>query len=1269
MADKYIIVVAFGLLVSLMIIYKIMKIIINDNHTENKKEGISNVITKVISTENIITNILNIYLKNKIGRIKNHFNKSNPSPHIESNNEEQDLLSNYKSLAPTEEAENFAIYDKIITKVLEEEYEKSKKKKNKNIAITCIYSGGKSSMIKTYFANHLNIKYLLISLGKYESKEEGKQNEEDIEYNLLQQIIFHKKPNEVRFSEINRIDYDRNYVFMRSIWLSVVFVTIVTFFLILKNFDYIICFTKRVNTPTFGIVSTLAIVLLVLIFIMMRGLIMKIYAKFRNLKIKFRGKIDIEPESSSVLRKSIGELINFFKQTDYSIVVFEDLDRLDKPIELFTKIKELNMILNNSINNKEIQFIYEINDSIFDSSEHRTKFFDAIIPIVSYTNSEESSLKLQEYFSEISGTALSMSDFSFVGAYADNSRIVADIYNEFLVYYNSNISYINDRKNFKDLFYLISYKVLFPKKFDALLQKESILAYYLTDEFQNAVLSKYKKDKIEELENQKKNIIEEDTNRFKTKVNEVIDNIKLLPNPARNDLLFVDIDEPILNFDDLVANPHLVFKLNVDGLKLIMLDEDGEIINTLDKERIFKNISIDSYFEELKQVKNNEHIEKIEEEIKRINNSFRYNNIEKGYIIDYLKKNKIDDYTEKTNENYILNSFEEELIEKEHIDPYYKTLLTVQKDSNKEDIATKLIIKDLLLGKNRIYDLKLKNPEIYVDMHKDEFNRDSFCMKDFYKIIFSKKNTDIIASIFNNLTFHKLRYIMRMENDGVKILTHSREYFNKIWEILGYSDEIENELCSFYIAKTIYYANSNELDKNINFKNCVNNIHGIEKIISDNYEALADKLKNYNFDFKQKYFDTTCKSFFNFVYETELNDNLALFKATVKSLEIYIDEKKELTSYIEMKEKYPKLYEYAMKHIYALILRIEKIQEDKEEIIVSLVNDNYISSQNSFKALLGKEKNSIKDISKVGNEYYQTILDCNKMDYNFNNLATLHFNKDVINDYDARIIDIVNSNCNVLVDTSYSKELNSVIKYIIYTLDINLESFKSLSDYFFKEGKYHLADIPTISTEKLEYLIDNKYMKTKIIDNLITIDENNDLKEDSKVNYIENSFALYKEEVFDTMTESILEKLSKTKVNSQNKLDYLLKYKDKFGDKIYELIGENIDFENCELESVDLLRITNKFIGDVEKVNDNDLKTVIKTIEKNINKMTSEEIKTELSRIDESFKKIYINNGLPKYLNKKCYSSNFLDQLKDFCLIDNYTSHSDKTFQINRKKK
>ncbi len=85
----------------------------------------------------------------------------------------------------------------------------------------------------------------------------------------------------------------------------------------------------------------------------------------------------VELKEVSGLNKHIDEIIYFFEATDKNILVIEDLDRFNST-ELFSKLREVNFIINNSPKIKDkkvVKFIYAIKDDVFTKNLNRTKFF------------------------------------------------------------------------------------------------------------------------------------------------------------------------------------------------------------------------------------------------------------------------------------------------------------------------------------------------------------------------------------------------------------------------------------------------------------------------------------------------------------------------------------------------------------------------------------------------------------------------------------------------------------------------------------------------------------------------------------------------------------------------------------------------------------------------------------------------------------------------------------------------------------------------------
>ena len=137
----------------------------------------------------------------------------------EEQKENDNLINNFKSLAPNDNADDIDIYKPYIDKIL-------KDSNNKNIAISGRYGAGKSSIIKTYFKDK---KVIYVSLASYIEKNQseeipnnGKNLTEknkmkriivdQIETSILQQILYKERPHKLPYSRINRIDKESYYV-------------------------------------------------------------------------------------------------------------------------------------------------------------------------------------------------------------------------------------------------------------------------------------------------------------------------------------------------------------------------------------------------------------------------------------------------------------------------------------------------------------------------------------------------------------------------------------------------------------------------------------------------------------------------------------------------------------------------------------------------------------------------------------------------------------------------------------------------------------------------------------------------------------------------------------------------------------------------------------------------------------------------------------------------------------------------------------------------
>lgn len=278
-------------------------------------------------------------------------------------------------------------------------------KKVKNIAITGPYGSGKSSFLKSFEYTNNNYKYLNISLATFKN-DIGEGKERVVEENILQQIIY-KEPSEnfpnsriKRIKELSLFQFSLNFLFF-YIWINAFYLQ----FKIDSWHEYRKLFLNLTANEA----------LLSLIFI--GGIFYAMYSLSKNFGINkivikaFDNEVELgKTEDTSIFYKHLDEILYFFKKTNYNVVFFEDIDRFEKiNIELFTKLRELNGLLNQSKEiNRDIKFVYAVKDDLFEEKEEneeksnkeshklRTKFFDLIIPIIPVVNFSNSKTFLKK---------------------------------------------------------------------------------------------------------------------------------------------------------------------------------------------------------------------------------------------------------------------------------------------------------------------------------------------------------------------------------------------------------------------------------------------------------------------------------------------------------------------------------------------------------------------------------------------------------------------------------------------------------------------------------------------------------------------------------------------------------------------------------------------------------------------------------------------------------------------------------------------------------
>ena len=476
-----------------------------------------------------------------------------------------------------------------------------------NIAVAGNYGVGKSSVINTaenkldkwwrFWKRHRFIRISLASLLTKENKI-AKENDspipkgcvdavtdKQIEYSILQQILYHDKPQTAPKSRIHRIHKTKWFKpYVIALLCIATFISLVYLFRPSWALDYL--FYESISENDQHLMKWGPLVVLVIVFI--------IFIRYLALRFSFAvdkvGYKDIEmtiKKDMSVFNAYLDEIVYFFESTKYDVVVFEDLDRFANKEIIFYKLRELNTILNNSQSfRRKINFVYAVTDDLFDATE-RVKFFDYIVTVIPVINSLNSYEKLKEAIRPAETfEKLGHAELWNLCDYLQDMRLLLNIVNEF----NQFILLLDPKvMSEKVLFGLIVYKNYIPDDFAKLYNKAGIVADILdnADELRKKIIASYDEQII-----QLRNRIEEGNDNLTQKQialrKRYLDKAKELSGYPSYDLRvrYNSIDYQI---DAVAANPPLFQKVK-DGSVNRFIFNNSNSVSIPSFEEIDKNL-------------------------------------------------------------------------------------------------------------------------------------------------------------------------------------------------------------------------------------------------------------------------------------------------------------------------------------------------------------------------------------------------------------------------------------------------------------------------------------------------------------------------------------------------------------------------------------------------------------------------------------------------------------------------------------------------------
>ncbi|MNU88221.1 hypothetical protein D3C71_780260 [compost metagenome] len=556
------------------------------------------------------------------------------------NNTEQtetdEHIKPFRSLAPIDDADTMGNYCKALAWALENREEND----IKNIALTGPYGSGKSSILKTFVRkakkSHQNLHFLHISLAtfkeeitaktnnkntdeKVQSTNDGQTNTSEdetlllrqIEYSILQQIFYHVKHEDIPHTRFRK---------QRSLseeaarkWTSGIF--LFTIALLFEVYHKQFWDTLRI-TPIPALQIYYHGIAWLFIGICGYNFIKQSVNSLHTIKLrKFNLKnaefaIDNSFEKS-ILNEHLDEILYFFDATRYNVVIIEDLDRFNKT-EIFTKLREINQLINNKEGRKStVTFIYAVRDNMF-LDRNRTKFFDFIIPVIPVVSPSNSNDILRRLVNE-NKYKINSDLLDGIAAYVDDMRLLYNIMNEFYIYHHS----LNEKLDQNKLLALILYKNTYPSDFVALSKREGELYTALNEKELSISTNTEKIDQeIGKLKEEKKDL--ESIQFMNEKDLRKLYILECLT--TKDPTIEFHIDGKQLDFEDMLEEG--LFRNLVNGkAKQIIIKEDNVVtvpITTDDfkfiQKRVDENFTYDQKLEQIKKVRVGE-ISKIDDQI------------------------------------------------------------------------------------------------------------------------------------------------------------------------------------------------------------------------------------------------------------------------------------------------------------------------------------------------------------------------------------------------------------------------------------------------------------------------------------------------------------------------------------------------------------------------------------------------------------------------------------------------------------------------------
>lgn len=752
-----------------------------------------------------------------------------------------------------------------------------------------------------------------------------------------------------------------------------------------------------------------------------------------------------------------------FEKTDVDAIVFEDMDRFEMN-HIFERLREINTLVNLHLQaeKKTLKFLYLLRDDVFVSKD-RTKFFDYIIPIVPVVDGSNSYDQFIEHLKNNNlQNELDSKFLQGLSLYVDDMRLLKNICNEFLVYYNRlNITELDCNK----MFALITYKNLFPRDFSDLQLGRGFVS----------TLFSHKADYIKE--------------EIKTIGGQIEAKQEEIERCTKEHLQSKEELECIRKAKDSDANV-------------------GDYSARRTKREAYNSWLEDEYKARLHalEIRENDYSEKLVEELHDL--ELKLIKIKSAALKDIITRENIDTVfaTESINEIGKIEKHLEirgseyfpllkYLIRNGYIDETYTDYMTYFY-ANSISKIDKIFLRSVADKKAKDYSYELKDPQLVVSrLDVSDFGEKEilnfYLLKYLFKSMpFSKQLEEFIKQLSNSKNIDFIRKFLGYFEETESYVKRLNQLWPSLFKELLESDSVINDTVHRYCVYTLTVSSNDEITM-VNDNNCFKEY--IEKspcflnIHNPKIDKIIDSMRFLDIKFENIDYTKSDKALFKAVYDNNLYKLTYINIKLMLSVVIQFANEEEIAHKnftLINKEKNAPIYKYICCNINCYLTELldncDNEIFDDEEAALELINFDGLEAELKVK-YIKILKTTIQNLSSImDSTLWNDCLDVGIITKSNNNIAAYFHGLGVV---DEKLINYINSFTeeiclNKLESFDEDSKINLFVSMLkAYSIENNkYRQILTSMNRVYKNG-FSIDDVPE---DKMSILIEEEIIKLRV---------------------------------------------------------------------------------------------------------------------------------------------------------------------------------------------